>query len=137
MNKLEGLVDRRALTGSNRDYWSSTPGQAANGQWVQLTFPVPIEVRTVRLYNPRFGGQANSSIQVHQATIRLYSDPAATQEVATQTATNLSVNGTNAHFNDVTVRSVRVYVDNVSGTFIGNQVASLAEVEVIAKGVEP
>jgi hypothetical protein len=137
MNKLEGLVDRRALTGSNRDYWSSTPGQAANGQWVQLTFPVPIEVRTVRLYNPRFGGQANSSIQVHQATIRLYSDPAATQEVATQTATNLSVNGTNAHFNDVTVRSVRVYVDNVSGTFIGNQVAGLAEVEVIAKGVEP
>jgi hypothetical protein len=137
VSKLEGLVDRRALTGSNRDYWSSDPGQAANGQWVQFTFPVPVEVRTVRLYNPRFGGQANSTIQVHQATVRLYSDPVATQEVAVQAVSNLSVNGTDVYFNDVTVRSVRVYIDNVSGTFIGNQVASLAEVEVIAKGVAP
>ena len=136
-SKLEGLVDRRVLSGSNRDYWSSDSGQAANGQWVQLTFPVPVEVRAVRLYNPSFGGQANSSIQVHQATVRLYSDPAAMHQVAVQTASNLSVNGTNVHFDDIRVRTVRVYIDNVSGTFMGNQVASLAEVEVIAKGVDP
>jgi hypothetical protein len=136
-NKLEGLVDRRARTGNNRDYWSSRNNQSANGQWVQLTFPVPVEVRTVRLYNPRSGGQANSSIQVNQATVRLYSDAAATQEVASQTSGQLSDRGTDVHFNDVRVRSVRVYINNVSGTFNGQRVASLAEVEVIAKGVEP
>ncbi len=33
------------------------PGQQ-DGQWVMLTFPVPVSVREVRLYNPRFGGEA-------------------------------------------------------------------------------
>jgi hypothetical protein len=137
-NKLENLVNRRVMNGSNLDYWTSHPDQPANGQWVQLTFPVPIEVRTVRLYNPRSGGQANSSIQVRQATVRLYSDAAATQQVAVQTVNQpLSVNGTNVQFNDVRVRSVRVYLDNVSGTFANHHLASLAEIEVIAKGVEP
>jgi hypothetical protein len=136
-DRSESLVNRRVLTGRNSHYWSSHPSQPADGQWIQLTFPVPVEVRTVRLYNPRFGGEAYASIQVHQASIHLYSDPGATQEVATATLYQLSVGGTNAHFDDPRVQSIRVYLDNVSGTFMGLEVASLAEIEVIARGVEP
>ncbi|GIV76517.1 MAG: hypothetical protein KatS3mg050_0911 [Litorilinea sp.] len=126
-----GLVDRRVMNDSIRRYWSSAPGQW-QGQWVELVFPVPVTVRTVRLYNPR--QEADSNLVVHQATVRLYSDAAATQEVASQTTGELSVQGTDVPFQDVRARVVRVEIDQVSGRFLGDRVASLAEIEVIARG---
>jgi hypothetical protein len=126
------------LTGvsySIRRYWTSAPGQAQN-QWVELVFPVPISVRNVRLYNPRQGDEANSSLMVNQATVRLYSDSAGSVEVANATTGQLSVSGTDVPFDDVQVRVVRVELDNVTGTFFSSRVASLAEIEVIAKGLE-
>jgi hypothetical protein len=128
-----GLTDRRVLKGEVSRYWTSAPGQTAN-QWVKLTFPVPISLRTVRLYNPRSGGDANSSLAVQGATIRLYSDAAGTVEVASQTVGALSVAGTDVVFNDIQARVVKVELTSVSGTFFGAQAAGLAEVEVIARG---
>lgn len=135
-NQNEGLIDRRVMKGEIWRYWTSEPGQTQN-QWVELVFPVPVSVRTVRLYNPRSGGEANSTIQVQGATVRLYSDAAGTNQVATQNAGQLSVDGTNVGFADVKARVVRVEITGVTGTFYGSQVASLAEIEVIARGEAP
>ena len=132
-NQNGGLIDRRVMHGEIWRYWTSASGQTQN-QWVQLTFPVPVTVRTVRLYNPRSGDEANSSVQVLGTTVRLYSDAAATVQVANQTSGQLSVQGTSVPFNDIKARVVRVEINNVTGTFYGAQVASLAEVEVIARG---
>lgn len=127
----EGLNDRRVQKGSVFDYWRSQSGLPLNAQWAELRFPVPITVRTVRLYNLRFEGEA--AVQVHGATVRLYSDAAGTQEVASRSVTqDLSVAGTNVAFNNVQARVVRVEINGASGEFYGRDVAGLAEIEVIA-----
>lgn len=131
---IEGVIDRRVQTGEIFRYWNSDPAQPQDGQWVQLIFPVPVVVREVRLYNPRFGDNANSSIQVHQARVRLFSDESATQPLAQGMASELSVDGTPVLFNDRRARVVRIDLDDVSGTFFGLNIASLAEIEVIARG---
>ncbi|HRC84320.1 MAG TPA: hypothetical protein PK413_01780 [Thermoanaerobaculia bacterium] len=135
VNQNRGVVDRKVLHGEIWRYWNSAPGQGANGQWVRLTFPAPVRVRTVRLYNPRQGDEANSTLQVHAATVRLFSDAGGTQQVATQAVNqDLAVSGTPVPFADVLARVVEVRVDNITGTFYGMAIASVAEVEVIAKG---
>lgn len=127
-----GVIDRRVMTGSVDRYWASSANQYQN-QWVKLTFPAPITVRTVRLYNPRFEPGV-SDVVVHQATVRLYSDYAGTVQVASQATGELAVGGTDVPFNDVLVRSVKVEITDVSGRLGGYRVASLAEIEVIARG---
>ena len=65
----------------------------------------------------------------------LYSDANASVEVARQTAENLEVNGTDVNFTaEPIARSVKVILDDVSGTFYGLAIASLGEIEVIARG---
>lgn len=133
---IRGVIDRRVNRGEIWRSWTSANGQATN-QWVKLDFLVPVTVRTVRLYNPRQGDEANSSLQVQSARVTLYSDAAGTVPVGTQTTGALSVNGTDVSFNDVMVRSVRVEILSTTGTFYGARVASLAEIEVIARGEAP
>jgi hypothetical protein len=128
-----GLIDRRVLNDSIRRYWTSAPNQTQN-QWVELVFPVPVTIRTVRLYGPRLGDVVNSSLVVNQATVRLYSDASATRQVASATTGQLAVSGTNVPFANIRARVVRIELNNVSGTFEGARVAGLAEVEVIARG---
>ncbi|MEO8274703.1 MAG: hypothetical protein ABI639_00690 [Thermoanaerobaculia bacterium] len=136
-NQNGGLIDRRVLKGEIWRYWNSAAGEQ-DGAWARLTFPVPVTVRTVRLFNPRFGGEASSTIQVVQATVRLFSDAAGTQQVASAGAAALSVSGTDVAFADVGTRVVEVRLDDVSGTFYGLSVAALAEIEVVARGgVDP
>jgi hypothetical protein len=131
-----GLIDRRVLRGEIWRYWRSAQGQDRNAQWVELVFPVPVVVRGVRVYNPRAGGEANSSITVGSCNVRLYSDAAASIEVAATTTGALAVGGTTATFADVIARSVRIEPRSLGGTFYGAQLAVLGEVEVIARGVE-
>ena len=131
----KGLIDRKVLKGTINDYWRSDPAQEPNQQWVQLTFPVPVTVRAVRLYNPRQGSELNeSTIQVNSTTVHLFTDAAATQEIASQNTGALAVEGTSVSFADVKARVVRVNITNVSGVMGWSKVASLAEVEVIARG---
>jgi hypothetical protein len=132
-NQLGGLVDRRARKGEIWRYWNSAPNRQ-DGEWVALEFPVPVFVRSVRLFNPRPGEEANSTLQVNAATVQLFGDAAGTQQVAAAGANAISADGTDVAFADVLARTVRVRLDDVSGTFYGMQLASLAEVEVIAKG---
>jgi hypothetical protein len=137
-NTLRGVVDRRVMRGEIWRYWNSSPAQGQDGQWVRLTFPVPVAVRTVRLYNPRFGDEASSTLQVHAATVRLFDDAAGTHEVASRSlAQEIAVSGTDAAFADVVARVVEVRIDDVSGTFYGLAISSLAEIEVVARGEAP
>ncbi len=129
-----GLIDRQVMRGEIWRYWSSKPGEPSAGQWVQLTFPVPVSVQTVRLYNARPGDEAQSTAQVEQATVLLYADAAATQEVGQATSGPVSLTGTDVAFAPTTVRAVRVRIDTMSGAFYGADVATLAEIEVIARG---
>jgi hypothetical protein len=133
---ISGLVDRRVMKGEIWRYWNSEPGQT-EAPWIQLTFPVPITVRAVRHYNPRFGDEANSTLQVEATTVRLFEDEAGTVEVATENTGALAVEGTDVAFDNVRTRVVRIEIDATSGTFYGLDVASLAEVEVMARGGTP
>jgi hypothetical protein len=125
-----GAVDRkvklRIAYNNHHRYWLSREGQNPNTQWLQLTFPVPVTVRTVRLYNIP---ATESSIKVLNTTVRLYSDAAGTNQVASTTSGALSENGTNVAFNDVMARVVRIEFNSVNGSTAG-----LGEVEVIARG---
>ncbi|MEZ4622831.1 MAG: hypothetical protein R2867_46045 [Caldilineaceae bacterium] len=99
---VEGLVDRRVQQGRIIAYWRSDPAQNPTAQWVQLTFPVPVTVRTVRLYNPRQDSDGVSTIQVNSTTVHLYGDAAGTQELVQATTGALSTAGTDVAFADVT-----------------------------------
>jgi hypothetical protein len=112
----------------NQKYWISKSGLDPNTQWVQLTFPVPVIVRTVRLYDIP---SADSSINVQAATVKLFSDAQGTNLVGSNTSGALSENGTDVTFNEVTASVVRVEMNSVTGG-----AAALAEVEVIARAGE-
>jgi hypothetical protein len=132
---LEGLIDRKVQKGRITAYWRSDPAQNPHEQWVQLVFPVPVTVRTVRLYNPRADDMG--TIQVTGVNVQLYSDAQATQAIITADAGALTDSGIDVAFPDVTSRAVRVQITGVSGAFNGEAVASLAEVEVIARAEAP
>jgi F5/8 type C domain len=131
-----GLIDRRVQKGDLSAYWSSAAGQT-NGQWAKLHFQVPVTVRGVRLYNPRQASGGRSTLQVNSATVELCADINCNNVVATNNAGALSEAGTDVTFNKVRARAVRVTVNSVSGTYLGLNVAGLAEIEVIARGEAP
>jgi len=125
-----GAVDRhvklRIAYNNHYRYWLSKEGQNPNTQWLQLTFPVPVTVRMVRLYN--IPG-TESSIKVLNTTVRLYSDIAGTNQVASATSGPLAESGTDITFNNVPTHIVRILFTSVTGSTAG-----LGEVEVIARG---
>lgn len=131
-----GLVDRRARTGDIWRTWTSAPGATA-GQWVRLVFPVPVRVKAVRLYNPRSGDAADSSLQVEAATVDLCADADCAQRLASAGTGPLSTAGTDVPFRKVVARAVQVRIERGSGTFQGAPAVGLAEVEVIARGEAP
>lgn len=125
----KGINDRRVKmnvpNGGAPRYWASQTGNPST-QWVQLTFPVPVTVRTVRLYNPT---SADSNIKVLDTTVHLFSDNNGTVEVASKNSGTLTDSGTDVNFNEVLTRVVRVQFNSVNGN-----AAALGEVEVIARG---
>lgn len=131
------VVDRRVMKGEIWRMWTSAQ-DAVDGQWVALTFPVPVTVRTVRLWAPRQGGgETSSSLEIKGATVRLFSDAAGQNEVASEITGQVDGKGTDVPIGDVKARVVRVELDEVAGTFNGMKVAGIAEIEVIARGEAP
>ncbi|MBL8297952.1 MAG: PD40 domain-containing protein [Rhodanobacteraceae bacterium] len=130
--RREGLVDRQVFLGPIRNYWTSAPGQVS-GQWVELEFPVPVAVRRVRLYNPRPGDEANSSLQVTATRVTLRDANGTVLD--TRTTGSLLLFGSDVGFADIAARRVRVEILGVTGTFDGASAAGLAEIEVIAQGL--
>src|SRR5262249_14536343 len=76
------LIDRRARKGTNTLSWSAATDQTT-GQWVTLLFPVPAQVKAVRLYNPTPGGPARSTLVVQSATVRLFAPDESSDTAAT------------------------------------------------------
>lgn len=136
-NYTRGVVDRRNKKSLSYENWHSAAEQRTN-QWVALTFPVEILVRTVRLHNHARGGEGNSTLQAANSVAILYADAAGTVEVARRAAAGaISEDGTNLDFPDVRARGVKVEVGTMTGTVYGLRVASLGEIEVIAQGAAP
>ena len=133
-NLATRLIDRRVQLGRIEQTWTSAR-DAQSGQWAELTFPVPITVRNVRLYAPRSDDRSNLTLA--RATVRLFADAAGTTEVGSASGSGIVTAGTDVAFADVRARVVRVELDEVTGTFEGSRVAGLAEIEVIARGEAP
>jgi len=126
------LNDRRVKKAQPGQVWSSSPALPGRGQWIQLEFPVPIRVRTVRLYSPASGGDAQSSLEISESVVRLLDDGHG-ERVDRRTGT-LSPAGTDVGFDDIVTRVVRVEFTQLKGRFYGASVAALNEIEVIARG---
>jgi hypothetical protein len=86
------LVNRRARLEEPYDHWRSQPGQAPTGQWVDLEFPVPIFIRSIRLYGARNG------VVVRATSIQLFADLDRSQVVATARTPMVSTLGTSVGY---------------------------------------
>jgi hypothetical protein len=131
---VQGLTDRRVKKAAAEQIWSSIGTLPGRGQWVQLVFPVPIRIRTVRLYSPGRGGAAQSTLEVSEAVVRLLADEGSSTERASSYTGVIRASGTDIAFPDVESRVVRIEFNRLSGKFYGAQVAALTEIEVIGRG---
>lgn len=127
----DGLVDRRVHTGRPEWYWRSSPAQPPAGQWVALTFPHPVRMRTVRLYGPPRTSSATT--EVRQARVSVFAEAASQQPLVSRVVGPVGDDGTDVPVGDVTARHVRIDFLDVAGSTRFQQVASLAEVEVMAR----
>ena len=127
------LNDRRVKKAQPGQVWSSNPALPGRGQWIQLEFPAPIRVRTVRLYSPAPAGDAQSTLEISEAVVRLLDDEHGLERANRRTGA-LSSSGTDIAFDDIVTRIVRVEFTQLKGKFYGAAVAALNEIEVIARG---
>jgi hypothetical protein len=127
------LTDRRVKKALSGQVWSSSPDLSGRGQWIQLVFPVPVRVRTVRLYAPDSAGAAQSTLEISESMVRLLDDVYGAERASRRTGI-LSPSGTNVTFDDVVARVVRVEFSQLKGRFYGASVAALNEIEVIGRG---
>lgn len=118
------VVDRRVKKATLD--WSSAAGALAN-QWLKLTFPVDVVVRTVRIY-------AGESCAIPSAIVRVFRDTSATQQIAQTTAGPITSSGTEVAFPDLEGRLVRVDLGNPGTACSGQNSLSVSEIEVIASG---
>jgi hypothetical protein len=125
-----GLTDRRVKKARPDQIWSSSPALPGQGQWVELTFPVPIRVRTVRLYAPAPGGVPRSTLEVRESTVRLL-DRTSGDERASRRVERVMPDGTDVAFDDTVARVVRIDFNRLKGLFYQSPVAALTEIEVI------
>ncbi|MBL8909847.1 MAG: hypothetical protein JNM17_03990 [Archangium sp.] len=133
-SRLSALVDRQVERIDNLFYAYKSPQNVRQGVTLTLTFPVPIEVREVVLWNQV--QRSNSTIRVTQSTTRLFSDVGKTQQVGQAVQSGaLNVTGdTVVAISGTGVRVVEVTLDTVTGQFQGYNIATLGEIEVIARG---
>lgn len=133
-SRLSALVDRQVERIDNLFYAYKSPQNVRQGVTLTLTFPVPIEVREVVLWNQV--QRSNSTIRVTQSTTRLFSDVGKTQQVGQSVQSGaLNVTGdTVVAISGTGVRVVEVTLDTVTGQYQGYDIATLGEIEVIARG---
>jgi hypothetical protein len=133
-SRLSALVDRQVERIENLFYAYKSPQNVRQGVVLTLTFPVPIEVREVVLWNQ--AQRSDCTIRVMQSTVRLFSDWMKMVPVGqpVQSGPLSLTGGTSVAASGQTVRVVEVTLDTVTGKLQGYDVASLGEIEVIARG---
>ncbi|NOS83223.1 MAG: JDVT-CTERM domain-containing protein [Nitrospira sp.] len=117
-------VDRRVQKATVN--WSTAQG-TLNNQWIKLTFPADVIVRTVRLYGA-------GACTIPNTTVRLFSDQAGLQQVGQNTSGPLATVGTDVAFGDIKGRVVTVELGSPGPSCSNQSSLSVAEVEVIASG---
>ena len=127
----DGLIDRRVRTGRPEWYWRSAPGQSPNGQWVALTFPQPVRMRTVRLYGAPPGESVTTEVQ--QVRVSVFATSSSGQPVFSTIVGPVRDEGIDVAVGDVAAQHIRVEFLAVTGLTRYQHIASLAEVEVIAR----
>ncbi len=118
------IADRRVQKATL--HWSTAQGALAN-QWVKLTFPADIVVKTVRLYGA-------GACTIPNTTVRLFSDPAGLLQIGQNSSGSPATNGTDVAFADLKSRVVRVDLGNPGAACNNQSSLSISEVEVIAAG---
>lgn len=126
------LCDRQVQRGDLRNAWLAAAGQVTD-QWAELTFPVPIVVRAVRLHDVAHR-LPSVTVRVDAATVQLFAQPGSSAVLAERHVIGNDAAPTEAAFADVTARVVRVRLDRVSGVIDGSPAAGIGEIEVLAKG---
>ncbi len=117
-----------------------TPGAPADvawvaggreGEWLRLTWPIPLEVRAVVLYGVRPEPRAHTDARVRACELRLSRGGV---EVGRQTVDQpLRPDGTRVVLEIVLADAVEVRITRASGRVAGHPAAALAEVETVAR----
>jgi hypothetical protein len=122
------VVDRQARVGGDSVVWAA--GQE-NEPWVELRWPIPIEVREFVLYNIPHRPSEGTRLNVHSCKILLYYH--GTEVAALPVAGPLKVSGTSISVLPTTIDAARITITKFSGNIKHRSVAGLAEVETIAR----
>lgn len=135
-NGGRGLIDRQVYSGEGDErYWVSQGDSGQNAEWIVLTFPVPVQVRTVVLHPlPQIvTADGHFDVAPQQVSVSLVeSNQAADAETSQMVGTFLD-STTSVQFDEVWTRSVRIDLSTINGGAAG-----LAEIEVIARaGQQP
>lgn len=126
------IVDRQARTGGDTVAWVAGEGE---GAWVRLTWPMPVEIREVVLYNIGTDKNRGTSVAVSSCDLQFLRNG---QVVTTRAVDEkLASNGTRVAFDPVGVDALQIVIRKSKGTFRKQTMTGLAEVETIVRLPKP
>lgn len=118
------VVDRKARNDTLTVNWVAA---GANNEYVDLKWDVPIDVRSIVIYNIKPNPSGNTNIQVNDCELFLYY--LNTLQYHVSSTGLIGVNGTRVNIVGLPkIDEAKVIVKSFSGTITGQSVAGLAEV---------
>jgi hypothetical protein len=122
------VVDRRTQGPPNEVAWVAA---SDTGEWVELAWPMPIEVREVVLHPPRADRRARTDARIAYAEVSLMSKGRVASRHVLEAP--LEPAGTRIRIEPVTGDRLVVRIARARGGVGGRPAASLAEIEAIAR----
>ena len=125
----KNLVDRKAR---NTDLSVNWIAAGSSNEFVELQWPVPVDIREIKLYNIYPNSSNNTNIQVADCEIFLYEGQIEKGHIASTGP--LDINGKSVPVSPyVKADRMKVIVKSFTGTINGISSAGLAEIETIAR----
>ncbi len=122
------VVDRQARVGGDSVIWAAAEEKEP---WVELRWPIPIEVREFVLYNIPHRPSEGTALNVHNCKILLYYH--GTEIAAIPVVGPLKTSGTAISVRPTKINAARITITKFFGNIRHRPVAGLAEVETIAR----
>ncbi|RPI18965.1 MAG: T9SS C-terminal target domain-containing protein [Ignavibacteriae bacterium] len=123
------VVDRKARNDSLRVNWIAN---GTTNEFVELQWDLPVDVRSLKLYNVKPNPQTNTNIQVNDCEIYLFYQNVVVSHISSTGF--LSVNGTSFQFSGLPkIDKAKIIIKSFSGLVNGENRAALAEVETDAR----
>lgn len=123
------VVDRKARNDSLRVNWIAS---GTTNEFVELQWDLPIDVRSIKLYNVKPNPLTNTNIQVNDCEIFLSYQNTEVYHVSSTGA--LSINGTNIPISGLPkIDKAKIIVKSFTGLISGENRSALAEVETDAR----